>query len=76
MRVTARSDVRRAGAAYRPIGDWTGFDESRAALTPDELQAERLRAMSTPASNRIGNGCGRCAFAAVPATPYRARGMP
>ncbi len=37
------ADVTGRAAAYRDDG-WTGFDESRAGLTPEELAAERARA--------------------------------
>ena len=37
-------DVASREASYRADDGWTSFDESRGALTPEELQAERLRA--------------------------------
>ena len=39
------ADYAERDAAYRSDPTWTGFDESRAGLTPEELQEQRLRAM-------------------------------
>jgi hypothetical protein len=36
-------DLDQRGDAYRSTGDWSRFDESRGALTPDEIAAERAR---------------------------------
>ena len=39
------ADIAGREASYRAADDgWTSFDESRVALTPEEIQAERLRA--------------------------------
>ena len=36
-------DVDARGAQYRDTGDWSGFDETRGAMTADEIGAERTR---------------------------------
>lgn len=36
-------DVGQRGDAYRASGDWSGFDETRGAMTAEELEAERMR---------------------------------
>ena len=36
-------DAAERSTDYRDRGDWSGFDETRGAMTADELQAERLR---------------------------------
>ena len=36
-------DIAERGAQYRDTGDWSGFDETRGAMTADELEAERNR---------------------------------
>ncbi len=41
-------DIAERGSSYRAAGDWSNFDETRGAMTPQELEAERLR-MSTRA---------------------------
>jgi hypothetical protein len=41
------ADVTAREAAYRADDGWTGFDETRGAMTPAELQAERLRVDGT-----------------------------
>jgi hypothetical protein len=41
-------DVAAREASYRADDGWTSFDESRGALTPEELEAERMRAGRAP----------------------------
>ena len=36
-------DLMQRGADYRSTGDWSRFDDTRGAMTEEELQAERLR---------------------------------
>jgi hypothetical protein len=36
-------DVTQRAADYRASGDWSAFDETRGGMTPEELEAERLR---------------------------------
>ena len=42
-------DLAQRGAAYREGGTWDRFDENRGSLTPEEMEAERLRV-----TNRAG----------------------
>jgi hypothetical protein len=41
------ADITARAASYRAGDGWTGFDETRGAMTPAELQAERLRISGT-----------------------------
>jgi hypothetical protein len=43
MQSFSPADVTAREASYRADDGWTGFDETRGAMTPAELQAERLR---------------------------------
>jgi hypothetical protein len=43
MQSFSPADVTAREASYRADDGWTGFDETRGAMSPAELQAERLR---------------------------------
>ena len=48
MQRYAPVDLAERSAAYREGGAWDRFDENRGSLTPEEMEAERLRVINRP----------------------------